>query len=114
MSEILNPAAWAANEEQKSVQNAEVSSDGSQVAPIKCTVSYNIDLCQTFETAEGHSEQVLCKIRSPDQAPVQLICQFKGQVTEAVTKAFSQQAAASTSVSSSAASSSQTQGGVEE
>jgi len=41
-----------------------------------------------------HSEHVLCKIRNPSQAPAQLICQFKGQVTQAVTEAVEQAAAA--------------------
>ena len=113
LSEIMNPAAWAAHEQQMSMEHEGVSCDGCQASPIqgiryKCTVCSNIDLCQTCETASVHSEHVLCKIRTPSQAPVKLICQFKGQVTEAVTKAFCETSAASTQQST------ERQGGEEE
>lgn len=113
LSEIMNPAAWAAHEQQMNMEHEGVSCDGCQASPIqgiryKCTVCSNIDLCQTCETASVHSEHVLCKIRTPSQAPVKLICQFKGQVTDVVTKAFCETTAASTQQTT------ESQGGEEE
>ena len=60
-----------------------IECDGCQAFPIqgiryKCSVCGNVDLCEACEDAGVHSEHTLLKIRRPIQAPVKLICQYRG------------------------------------
>ena len=83
VQQFYKPVALAARELQEATRHEGVACDGCAVFPIcgvryKCTICGDIDLCEACEGAGWHSEHVLCKIRRPIQAPVKLLCQFKG------------------------------------
>jgi hypothetical protein len=79
---------------QKQVVHEQHACDGCGMNPIvgiryKCSVKADYDLCENCEARGVNAENTMLKIRTPEQAPHKLICQYGNGMLKSVASAMS-------------------------